>query len=394
QAPDLRRTHKRPRRPPGRRQPTPAKLTIVVLSSSTLSPGKTQFATGNSGDVVVECGSVKAATAHEARTAIIAHGAVSRNRRSQPLDRRFGLAFGGAAHRLRLRDRGKLVALDCRPRDLGNGWSLTGAAVHPERALGRRRRHFRNRAVVEEFSRHIRLRGCDPDRRRRGQALAQGRFQLTVIGAGDRRAADILDLHLRQSVAVEAEQLGGAHRKVDQAVADIGPAIVDAHDNRPVILEIGHAHIRRQRQSRMRRRDGVHVEDFAIGGVAAVKIVAIPGGKASGGVIHVFLRNVSAAADDVRMADPIDAAAFRHRLAGGNYAFAAGNAITGIDAARTIAIGAIGESKTAGSEHSNARRPAEPGISPKTPHTAGVPYYLTAEYRDFAATGMVKAVAW
>ena len=83
----------------------------------------------------------------------------------------------------------------------------------------------------------------------------------------------------------------------------------------------------------MRSRNPIHVEDFAIGGIAAVEIIAIPGGHADGAVIDILFRDVNPAGHRIRLADPVDAAAFWHRLAWFNNTRARRNAVTWIDPA-------------------------------------------------------------
>jgi hypothetical protein len=81
-----------------------------------------------------------------------------------------------------------------------------------------------------------------------------------------------------------------------------------------------------------------------------MEIVAVPGGEPRSAVIDVFLRHVFAPRYDIRLADAIDAAAFRHRLARPDHAGAGRRAVSGIDPARQAAIGAIGKRQTASYE--------------------------------------------
>ena len=127
---------------------------------------------------------------------------------------------------------------------------------------------------------------------RRPVAGTIGRHQILVVIAVERRAADIFDLHLGRAGVGIVQHLGGALRQVDQAAVRIRPAIVDAHDDRTAVLDIGDARIARQRHRRMRRGQMRHVVDFAIGGQPAVEGVAIPGGGADLLVVLVFLRIV------------------------------------------------------------------------------------------------------
>src|SRR5664279_1126109 len=314
-----------------------------------------------SGDVAEICGSVKAAAAQESRTAIIARRGIGGNRRS--------LRLGGGQRRPRDGWRGLRAAgggeLDGPRRYCRH---LTGALAQSVGPVGRRR-HVRQRPAIE-ISRSVRLAGGHQDRRARARhAFTQGRRQLAVVGAFQRRAADIFDLHLGDAFAVEAQNLGGLDRQVDDPVTDIGTAVVDAHYDRAVIGQIGDARIGRQRHGRMRGRNRIHVEDFAVGGIAAVEIVAVPGGQADGAVIHVFLRDIFAAAHRIRLADPVDAAALWHRLAIGDDAGAGGNAVFGIDPAGQAAR-AIGECQAASGQPDKARDQAKAAFAPESAHAA------------------------
>src|SRR5262249_4969963 len=131
----------------------------------------------------------------------------------------------------------------------------------------------------------------------------------------DRRAAEVFDPHAGKAVAVELQRLGGPDRQVDDAIADIGTAVVHPHHDRAAVVQVGDAGIARQRHGGVRGRDGVHVVDFDVGGQPAVEIRPVPGRGALGAVVRVFLRDVGAAVDAVGSAYAVAAAAFRHRLA-------------------------------------------------------------------------------
>jgi hypothetical protein len=172
--------------------------------------------------------------------------------------------------------------------------------------------------------------------RRGGFAVSQRRQQNTVIGAFERRAPDIFDPHAREPVAVEVEQPRCLDGEIDQPVVVIGPAVIHPHDDRAAVGQIGDAGIARQRQRRMRGRNPVHVVDLAIGGLAAVKIVAIPGREALRAIVRVFLGDVSLAADHIGAPDPVGAAAFRHRLARTDDARARRHAVARVDPAELV----------------------------------------------------------
>src|SRR6185312_10351447 len=120
----------------------------------------------------------------------------------------------------------------------------------------------------------------------------------------------------------------------------------------------------------MRGGDGVFVENLAVGGIAAVKFVAVPGGHADGAVLRVHLRHVSAAGDHIGLADTVDAATFGHRLAGLDHAGAGRHAVTGINFA---AAGAAGERQGAGAERNETQKAAERAVSPRPGHSAACP---------------------
>src|SRR4029079_19538482 len=89
----------------------------------------------------------------------------------------------------------------------------------------------------------------------------------------------------------------------------------------------------------MRRRDRRHVEDFAIRGIAAVKVVAVPRSQADRAVIDVFLGHVDAAGDAVGFAAPVNSTALRHRLPRLDDARTCGNAVAWIDPAGATRAG-------------------------------------------------------
>ncbi len=192
-----------------------------------------------------------------------------------------------------------------------------------------RGRHFRNE----------RTGGGHPDqrRRRRRHAGAQGRHQLAVVGSLERRPADIFDPDPRDAIAFEFKKFGGLVGDVDQPVAVVGPAVIDADDQRFAVGKIGDARVARHRQGRMGGGQRRHVEHFAIGGQPAVEIVAIPGGQPLLAIIGVLFRHVDPASHGIGLADAVGATALRHGFAKCHHARAGGNAVFGIDAAGEFA---------------------------------------------------------
>ena len=118
-----------------------------------------------------------------------------------------------------------------------------------------------------------------------------------------------------EPVAVKSQRIGGPNRDVDEAVAGIGAAIVHPHDDGAAIVEIGHPGIAGKRHGRMRRRDAVHVEHFAVGGLPAMEIRAIPGSDAFGLIRLIVGGVIGLPVDGVGLAHLVAAAAFGHRLA-------------------------------------------------------------------------------
>src|SRR3984893_10114016 len=147
-----------------------------------------------------------------------------------------------------------------------NGWQYSVAALRARplfiaivtrHRVGRRDRHFR--------------------RRRSWCAGAQGRKQHAVVAAFGRSATDKFDPHVGGPLLVEVKRLGGTGRKIDDAMAYKGPAIVDPHDDRAAIVQIGDTGIARQRHGAVRRRDAVHVIALAVRGLVAMEVGSIPG---------------------------------------------------------------------------------------------------------------------
>src|SRR5499433_3284314 len=116
-------------------------------------------------------------------------------------------------------------------------------------------------------------------------------------------------------MAIEVERLGSPDRQVDEAVLRVGTAVVEPHDDRASVREVGDAQIARHRQRRVCRRNTIHVIDFAVGGRAAVKIRAVPGGDAFGAVALIFPGIVGTAVELIGLANLVAAAALGDRLA-------------------------------------------------------------------------------
>ena len=117
----------------------------------------------------------------------------------------------------------------------------------------------------------------------------------------------------------------------------VGAAVVDPHDQRLAVPDIGDAGVAWDRQRRMGSGQRGHVEDLAIGGQPAVEVVAIPGSHALGAIVRILFRHVDPACDGVGLADAVGSPALRHGLPERHHARARGDAIFGIDAAGEFA---------------------------------------------------------
>ena len=138
----------------------------------------------------------------------------------------------------------------------------------------------------------------------------------------------------------------------------------------------------------------MHVEDFAIRGVAAVEIVAVPGGHADRAVVRILFGDINPARYRIRLADPVHAAAFRHRLTRFYDARAGRNAVARINPAGHLAIGAIGERKAAQTENKKACALANMVVSPEAIHPAYDPRSEAARIPHRAAGGNLRYARW
>src|SRR5262245_24976127 len=109
----------------------------------------------------------------------------------------------------------------------------------------------------------------------------------------------------------------------------------------------------------MSGRDAVDVIDFAVGGQAAVEILAVPGGGALLAVARVLARHVSLACYGVGLADPVGAATLGHRLAALHNARTRRYAILRID--RIGSVAALGDCER---HRCNGSHPHDPAVAP------------------------------
>src|SRR5207245_3577927 len=70
-------------------------------------------------------------------------------------------------------------------------------------------------------------------------------------------------------------------RKVDDAIGAKRTAVVDAHDDRSPVAEMGHARVARYRQDRVRRGHRVHVVTLAARGALALESAAVPASESA-----------------------------------------------------------------------------------------------------------------
>ena len=138
----------------------------------------------------------------------------------------------------------------------------------------------------------------------------------------------------------------------------IGAAVIDPDDQRHAVGEVGHPRIARHWQGRMRCRQRAHVEHFAIGCLAAVEIVAVPGRQALGAVVDVLLRHVGPPGNHIGLSDAVGAAALGYGVAERHDSRARRDAVFGIDAAgEFVGRGAVGQHKASGHGSRAPRRP-------------------------------------
>ena len=113
--------------------------------------------------------------------------------------------------------------------------------------------------------------------------------------------------HLRRAFPVKTELPGGPGAQVDDPASDEGAAIVDPHDDLPVVFQIGDTHEGRQGQMFVGGAQAAGIEGFAVGGHATafltVGFKAVPGrdtGLTIGPGFFYAHGNVAPAPDPVR----------------------------------------------------------------------------------------------
>ena len=126
------------------------------------------------------------------------------------------------------------------------------------------------------------------------------------------------DTHRRRSVLLKAEKLGRAAREIDDPVMREGAAVVDAHDQAPLVAEVLHLHKARHRQGAVGSGDGILIKDLAVGRILAVEVGPVPRGHADLLVVPILVRMVENAANRIGVADLVapllDCGRLRRRL--------------------------------------------------------------------------------
>ena len=101
-------------------------------------------------------------------------------------------------------------------------------------------------------------------------------------GVERRRRLHHVELDRRDAGAPDANFFGRGHRKIENAAFHEGPAVVDAHQRGVSGLDIRDTRDRAERQGQAGGGHGVHVEDFAVGGMVIVVRGAVPAGHSGG----------------------------------------------------------------------------------------------------------------
>jgi len=84
-----------------------------------------------------------------------------------------------------------------------------------------------------------------------------------------------LDAYARESLTDESKFFGGRERYVDQAIPNMGAAIVNAKNNLPAVGEIGHTNPGAVRERAMRRGQLPFIVRFAECRLASVEAVSV-----------------------------------------------------------------------------------------------------------------------
>lgn len=89
------------------------------------------------------------------------------------------------------------------------------------------------------------------------------------------------DLDVRQASAFHPQPDGSGAREVEDPAVDVRPAVSDADVQMLSVREIHHSDNTAQWHRSVSGGQGIHVEQFAVCGLPAVKLLAIPGSHAA-----------------------------------------------------------------------------------------------------------------
>ncbi len=93
-------------------------------------------------------------------------------------------------------------------------------------------------------------------------------------------SAQIDNFHSYDPIAQHAQLLGGHIGKVDDAAADEGPAVVDAHSHRFAVAQIDHLDDGAELEAAMGGRHGILIVALAAGRGPVVKLMRVVAGQA------------------------------------------------------------------------------------------------------------------
>ena len=91
------------------------------------------------------------------------------------------------------------------------------------------------------------------------------------------RLGNQVQTNLLDALVLQVQNSSRFVRQVNDPAVYDRATIINAHNHRSAVSQIGDLHIGPERQSRMCRGQVVHVESFTTGGFLAVEIASIPG---------------------------------------------------------------------------------------------------------------------
>ena len=148
----------------------------------------------------------------------------------------------------------------------------------------------------------------------RAETLRGQEPALMAVVPMERGGSGIADVDLTNAGLLQAKRFGGRHRQVENSIARERTAVINPHKNGSIGLARGHIGITWHGQRPVRRRQSMHVKNFAIGRLAAMEVSAVPGRHPGFLVVRFFLWMIPPPGDLVGLADLVDAAALRQTL--------------------------------------------------------------------------------